>query len=57
MEMFERAFRLAALYCLAYPLQAGAIIDENFERSQHLATAMLTRSCAAIEDYHCLDLI
>jgi hypothetical protein len=56
-ELFERAFRIATLSCLAYPLQAGAVIDENFERSQLLATAMLTRSCAAIEDYHCLDLL
>lgn len=56
-KTFDEVFQLATLYCLAYPLTGGAVIDENFDRSLQLITAMLERSCAAVEDYGCLDLI
>jgi hypothetical protein len=56
-DEFDECYRLSILNCLGYALVGGGVIDENFDRSIKLATAMLTRSCAAIEDHNCLDLL
>ena len=56
-DAFREALRAAIMLCIVYPLNAGAIIDENFERSKQLAEAMMSRSCAAIEDYDCLAIL
>lgn len=50
---FDDAFKATLVSSLVYPLVAGGIIDESFPRSKQLVVAMLSRSCAAIEDYDC----
>lgn len=56
-EAFEAAFRTATCYVLCYPLVGGGIVDDNFPRSRQLATEMLVRSCAAVEDYDLVDVM
>ncbi len=50
-------YRHAILLCMMYPLVAGGGMDLSNERGTALATAMATRSFAAIEDWDAGKLI
>ena len=49
-------YRVATLYCLPYPVIAGAGLDNHDERSLALPTAMMERCAAAIDDLDCYSL-
>lgn len=49
-------YRLATLFCLVYPLNAGAVDLVN-ERAVALFTSMMERSVAAVLDLDALDLL
>jgi aminoglycoside/choline kinase family phosphotransferase len=50
-------YRLATLFCLAYPVIVGGTLDLSNERGVALATAMLDRSVAAIVDLDAGELL
>lgn len=50
-------YRLATLFCLAYPVISGGSIDLANDRGVALVTAMATRSIAAITHLNCGELL
>ena len=55
-QLFE-IYRLGCLYCLIYPINAGAVIDLDSPRSVELMHCIAERSFAAIEDHNALELL
>jgi hypothetical protein len=49
--------KLVFVQNLVYPLMGGGMMDESFDRSVKLITTMLSRSCSAVEDYDCVELL
>ena len=56
-DELRRDYRLAALFCLVYPVVAGGSLTVEDERHNRLCRALFERCVAAIRDLHCLDLV
>ena len=56
-EQLYELYRLVCLYCLVYPIIAGAVIDVDNPRAVELLHCMAVRSFAAIEDHNALELL
>jgi hypothetical protein len=50
-------YRIAALFCLVYPVIAGGSLTVENERHNQLCRALFERCVAAIDDLHCLELV
>ncbi len=50
-------YRVFSLFCLVYPLSACGTLDLSNDRGKALATCMLERNLAVIDDLHCADLL
>ena len=56
-EELYQAYRLVSLYCLVYPMIAGAAVDTANPRALDLLRCTASRAWATIEDHHAVDLL
>ncbi|MCU1426289.1 MAG: hypothetical protein JWL83_289 [Actinomycetia bacterium] len=56
-EQLWHDYRVAALFCLVYPVIAGGSLTVEDQRHGRLCRALFERCVAAIDDLHCLDLV
>ncbi len=56
-DEIDHDYKVAALFCLVYPVVAGGSLTVEDERHNRLCRALFERCVAAIHDLHCLDLV
>ena len=56
-EELYQAYRMACLYCIVYPMIAGASLDAENPRALDLLRCSASRAWAAIEDHNAMDLL
>ena len=56
-EELGQAYRLVSLYCLVYPMIAGAAVDIENPRALDLLRCAASRAWAAIEDHQAVDFL
>ena len=57
LDQLHKAYRWVCLYCLVYPLLAGAAVDLESPRAVELIHCLASRAWASIEDHNAFDLI
>jgi hypothetical protein len=56
-DEIDHDYKVAALFCLVYPVVAGGSLTVEDERHNRLCRALFERCVAAIDDLGCLDLV
>lgn len=56
-EQLQEAYRVVSLYCLVYPLIAGAAVDTENTRALDLLHCLAKRAWTAIEDHNAVELL
>ncbi len=56
-EQLRQAYRLVSLYCLVYPMIAGAAIDPENPRALELLHCLASRAWTTIEDHNAVELL
>ena len=56
-EDLYQTYRMVSLFCLVYPMIAGAAVDMENPRALDLLRCMASRAWATIEDHHAMDLL
>jgi hypothetical protein len=55
--VYNHAYQMVSLYCLVYPMIAGAAVDVENPRALDLPRCTASRAWTTIEDHNAVDLL